>query len=203
VHLLPRLYDAQKGSILFNGVDIKEIPEVTLRNGLSLVLQKPILFSGTIRDNILQGKLDATEAELVAAADIAQASEFINKLDTGYDSPVEQRGNNFSGGQKQRISIARGIIKNPAILIFDDSTSALDAKSEGLVREGLKTNFKKTTKITVSQKISSIVDCDQIIVLDEGSIVAIGTHKALVKSSKIYAEIFKTQRDDTLAEGGK
>ena len=157
--LIPRLFDPQQGSIKIGGKDIRTVSEGTLRKTVSIVLQKAILFSGTIADNLRQGKGDATVSEMERAARIAQASEFISRMDLAFESPVEERGTNFSGGQKQRMSIARGIVSNPRILIFDDSTSALDAKSERLVQEALNKDLKGTTTIIIAQKISSVVHC--------------------------------------------
>jgi ATP-binding cassette subfamily B multidrug efflux pump len=157
-------------------------------------LQKAILFSGTISGNLKQGKADATLEQMSRAASIAQAAEFIEKLPDHYESQVEERGNNFSGGQKQRMSITRGIIKDPKVLILDDSTSALDAKSEKLVQEALSNDLKDTTTIIIAQKISSVVHADTILVLDEGKLVAQGTHAELVENSAVYREIYDTQK---------
>lgn len=194
VNLISRLFDADSGEILLDGVNIKKVPKNTLRNDISTVLQKPILFSGTIINNIKEGKLDASLDEVDKSAELAQAKEFISTMGLGYESEVLERGVNFSGGQKQRLSIARGLIKDPAILILDDSTSALDAKSERLVKEALDTSLNKCTKIIISQKISSVVDASQILVLDEGKLIATGTHKELVKTCDIYKEIFESQK---------
>lgn len=194
VNVLSRLYSPQEGEILVGGVNLNDIKKERIRNEISVVLQKPYLFSGTIKTNILDGKLDANEDDVAKSAMIAQAEEFILKKEMGYDSEVFQRGSNFSGGQKQRISIARGLVKNPSILILDDSTSALDSKSEKLVKEGLESEYNKATKFIISQKISSIVHADKIIVLDDGKIDAIGTHKELINSSKIYNEIYMSQK---------
>ena len=192
--LIPRLFDPQQGSIKIGGKDIRTVSEGTLRNTVSIVLQKAILFSGTIADNLRQGKGDATVSEMERAARIAQASEFISRMDLAFESPVEERGTNFSGGQKQRMSIARGIVSNPRILIFDDSTSALDAKSERLVQEALNKDLKGTTTIIIAQKISSVVHADKILVLDQGRLIGQGKHADLVATNPVYREIYETQK---------
>ena len=192
--LIPRLFDPQQGSIKIGGKDIRTVSEGTLRKTVSIVLQKAILFSGTIADNLRQGKGDATVSEMERAARIAQASEFISRMDLAFESPVEERGTNFSGGQKQRMSIARGIVSNPRILIFDDSTSALDAKSERLVQEALNRDLKGTTTIVIAQKISSVVHADKILVLDQGRLIGQGKHADLVATNPVYREIYETQK---------
>ena len=192
--LIPRLFDPQEGSIKIGGKDIRTVSEGTLRKTVSIVLQRAILFSGTIADNLRQGKGDATVSEMERAARIAQASEFISRMDLAFESPVEERGNNFSGGQKQRMSIARGIVSNPKILIFDDSTSALDAKSERLVQEALNRDLKGTTTIIIAQKISSVVHADKILVLDQGRLIGQGKHADLVATNAVYREIYETQK---------
>ena len=192
--LIPRLFDPQQGSIKIGGKDIRTVSEGTLRKTVSIVLQRAILFSGTIADNLRQGKGDATVSEMERAARIAQASEFISRMDLAFESPVEERGTNFSGGQKQRMSIARGIVSNPRILIFDDSTSALDAKSERLVQEALNKDLKGTTTIIIAQKISSVVHADKILVLDQGRLIGQGKHADLVATNPVYREIYETQK---------
>ena len=192
--LIPRLFDPQQGSIKIGGKDIRTVSEGTLRKTVSIVLQRAILFSGTIADNLRQGKGDATVSEMERAARIAQASEFISRMDLAFESPVEERGTNFSGGQKQRMSIARGIVSNPKILIFDDSTSALDAKSERLVQEALNKDLKGTTTIIIAQKISSVVHADKILVLDQGRLIGQGKHTDLVATNPVYREIYETQK---------
>ena len=192
--LIPRLFDPQQGSIKIGGKDIRTVSEGTLRKTVSIVLQRAILFSGTIADNLRQGKGDATVSEMEHAARIAQASEFISRMDLAFESPVEERGTNFSGGQKQRMSIARGVVSNPKILIFDDSTSALDAKSERLVQEALNKDLKGTTTIIIAQKISSVVHADKILVLDQGRLIGQGKHADLVATNAVYREIYETQK---------
>ncbi|RSJ80958.1 putative multidrug resistance ABC transporter ATP-binding/permease protein YheI [Streptococcus cristatus] len=192
--LIPRLFDPQEGSIKIGGKDLREISEALLRKNVSIVLQKAILFKGTIADNLRQGKQNASLPELEQAARIAQASEFINRMEDTYNSQVEERGNNFSGGQKQRMSIARGVVSNPNILILDDSTSALDAKSEKLVQEALNKDLKGTTTIIIAQKISSVVHADKILVLDQGRLIGQGRHADLVATNDVYREIYETQK---------
>lgn len=192
--LIPRLFDPQEGSISIGGKDLREVSQGSLRKNVSIVLQRAILFSGTIADNLCQGKLDASLPEMEWAAGIAQASEFIGRMADSFDSQVEERGNNFSGGQKQRMSIARGVVNHPKILILDDSTSALDAKSEKLVQEALNKDLKGTTTIVIAQKISSVVHADKILVLDQGRLIGQGTHKELVATNEVYREIYETQK---------
>ncbi|HEM3654352.1 TPA: ABC transporter ATP-binding protein [Streptococcus suis] len=192
--LIPRLFDPQEGSIFIGGRDVKEVNKNTLRDTVSIVLQKAILFSGTIADNLRQGAPGADLLRLERAAGIAQAKEFIDRLDETYESKVEERGNNFSGGQKQRISIARGVIGEPKVLVLDDSTSALDAKSEKLVQEALNHELKATTTVIVAQKISSVIKADKILVLDEGRLIGEGTHSELVANNAVYREIYETQK---------
>ena len=192
--LIPRLFDPQEGSIKIGGKDIRDVSEGTLRKTVSIVLQRAILFSGTIADNLRQGKGNASVSELERAAQIAQASEFIGRMENKFESQVEERGTNFSGGQKQRMSIARGIVSNPRILIFDDSTSALDAKSERLVQEALNNDLKGTTTIIIAQKISSVVHADKILVLDQGRLIGEGRHADLVANNAVYREIYETQK---------
>ncbi|BCP56688.1 ABC transporter ATP-binding protein [Streptococcus parasuis] len=192
--LIPRLFDPQEGSIFIGGRDVKEVNKNTLRDTVSIVLQKAILFSGTIADNLRQGAPGADILRLERAAGIAQAKEFIDRLDETYESEVEERGNNFSGGQKQRISIARGVIGEPKVLVLDDSTSALDAKSEKLVQEALNHELKATTTVIVAQKISSVIKADKILVLDEGRLIGEGTHAELVENNAVYREIYETQK---------
>ena len=192
--LIPRLYDPTKGTIKIGGKDLKTIGEKALRNTVSMVLQKAILFSGTIASNLRQGKEDATDYELKRASEIAQAQEFVGQYPDEFDHAVEERSANFSGGQKQRLSIARGVIGQPPILILDDSTSALDAKSEKLVQEALEHDLKDTTTVIIAEKIVSVMNADKILVLDDGKLVAEGTHEELLKISPIYQDIYRTQK---------
>ena len=192
--LIPRLFDPQEGSVKIGGRDLRKLSQGTLRKNVSIVLQRAILFSGTIADNLRQGKLNASLPEMERAARIAQASEFISRMEESFDSAVEERGSNFSGGQKQRVSIARGVVNNPNILILDDSTSALDAKSEKLVQEALNKELQGTTTIIIAQKISSVVHADKILVLDQGRLIGQGTHAELVATNDVYREIYETQK---------
>lgn len=192
--LIPRLYDPTEGMIKTGGKDLKTIGEKALRNTVSMVLQKAILFSGTIASNLRQGKEDATDYELKRASEIAQAQEFVGQYPDEFDHEVEERSANFSGGQKQRLSIARGVIGQPPILILDDSTSALDAKSEKLVQEALEHDLKDTTTVIIAEKIVSVMNADKILVLDDGKLVAEGTHEELLKTSPIYQDIYRTQK---------
>lgn len=192
--LIPRLYDPDSGVVKVGGHNIKDVNEESLRAAVSFILQRSTLFSGTISHNLRQGKNDATLADMQWAANIAQASEFIEKLDQQYDAKVEERSADFSGGQKQRLSITRGVIKNPEILIMDDSTSALDARSEKLVQQALENELAGTTTIIIAEKISSIIKADRILVLDQGQLVGEGTHQELVANNDIYQAIYQTQK---------
>lgn len=193
VNLISRLYDVTDGSVTVAGHDVREYDLVTLRDAVSVVLQKNVLFSGTIASNLRWGNKEATEEEMWAALKIAQADEIVNGKEQKLESVVEQGGANFSGGQKQRICIARALLKNPKILILDDSTSAVDTKTDRLIRKGLKESLPEMTKIVIAQRISSIENADQIIIMDDGKINAIGTHEELLKSNKIYQEVYYTQ----------
>ncbi|MBC2099580.1 ABC transporter ATP-binding protein [Listeria booriae] len=192
--LIPRLYDPTEGQVLIGGEDLKKVSKQTLRNTVSLVLQRAILFSGTIAENLRHGKKDATSEDMEKATRIAQAKEFIERQADVYDAPIVERGNNFSGGQKQRLSISRGIIGDPKILILDDSTSALDARSEKLVKEALNKELNDTTTFIIAQKISSVIHADKILVLDAGELVGVGSHKELLETSETYREIYDTQK---------
>lgn len=193
VNLISRLYDVTDGRIIVGGEDVRNYDITSLRRAVSVVLQKNVLFSGTIASNLRWGKEDATVEEMQKACAIAQATEIVNAKKDGLDSKVEQGGANFSGGQKQRLCIARAIVGAPKILILDDSTSAVDTKTDKLIRKGLKEELPHMTKIVIAQRISSIEDADKIVVLDDGQISAIGTHKELLKGSKIYREVYETQ----------
>lgn len=193
IQLIPRFYDVTNGSITIDGTDIREVTQESLRNQIGLVPQKGILFSGTIASNLRFGKEDATQAELEKAAEIAQATEFINEKSEKYDSSIAQGGSNVSGGQKQRLSIARAIAKNPKIYIFDDSFSALDFKTDAALRKALGDNVKDSTVIIVAQRISTILHADQILVLDDGRIVGKGTHESLLKDCEVYQQIARSQ----------
>ncbi len=192
--LIPRLFDPTEGTIKIGGQDLRDVSRNTVRETVSIVLQRAILFSGTISQNLKHGKADATVDDMKRASAISQAREFIEKMSDVFESPVEERGTNFSGGQKQRMSIARGVIGEPKILILDDSTSALDAKSEKLVQEALACELPNTTKIIIAQKISSVVHADKILVLDAGKLIGVGKHKDLVENNATYREIYETQK---------
>lgn len=192
--LIPRLFDPTEGVVEIGGVDLKHVNESALRRTVSFVLQRATLFSGKISDNLRQGKPTATEADMQRAAQIAQAAEFVERYEDTYDHVVEERSANFSGGQKQRLSIARGVIGDPKVLILDDSTSALDAKSEKLVKEALDHELNGTTTFIIAEKISSVINADRILVLSEGRLVASGSHAELVATSPIYQEIYQTQK---------
>jgi ATP-binding cassette subfamily B protein len=193
INLIPRFYDVQSGSILVDGVDVRELTQENLRKKIGFVPQKAVLFTGTIGENIRYGKEGASDEEVVHASEIAQAAGFISKIKEGYDSHIAQGGNNVSGGQKQRLSIARALIGKPEIYIFDDSFSALDFKTDAKLRAALKDETKDATVIIVAQRVSTVMDADRIIVLDEGKVVGIGTHRELLKSNEIYREIVASQ----------
>lgn len=192
--LIPRLFDPTEGTVKVGGVDLRDANESSLRKTVSFVLQRATLFSGKISDNLRQGKPDAQEQDMKRAAQIAQAAEFVERYEDTYEHVVEERSSNFSGGQKQRLSIARGVIGDPKILILDDSTSALDAKSEKLVKEALDNELQDTTTFIIAEKISSVINADRILVLEDGALVAEGAHQELVETSPIYQEIYKTQK---------
>jgi ATP-binding cassette, subfamily B, multidrug efflux pump len=193
INLIPRFYDVTSGAVLVDGIDVRDMSQKELRKKIGFVPQKAVLFTGTIAENIRYGKEDATEIEIRHAADVAQAAEFISNMKEGYDTLIAQGGNNVSGGQKQRLSIARALIGRPEIYIFDDSFSALDFKTDAKLRAALKEETKNSTVIIVAQRVSTVMDADRIIVLDEGQIVGIGTHKELLKSSEVYREIVSSQ----------
>ena len=193
VQLIPRLYDVTTGTLKVGGIDVREYDLDTLRNEVAMVLQKNILFSGTIKDNLRWGNENATDEEMIEACKLAQAHPFISEMPEGYDTYIEQGGTNVSGGQKQRICIARSLLKKPKILILDDSTSAVDTKTDALIRMAFKEYIPETTKIIIAQRISSIQDADKIIVLDGGEISAFGTHDELMETSDIYKEVYTSQ----------
>ena len=193
INLIPRFHDVTEGEIKINGVNIKNVSLHDLREKIGYVPQKGVLFSGTIDSNLRYGKKDATEEDIIKAARIAQSIDFINDKEDKFDSEIAQGGSNVSGGQKQRLSIARAIAKEPEIFIFDDSFSALDFKTDAKLRKALKTETKDSTVLIVAQRISTILDADQIVVLDEGRVVGIGKHKELLKNCEIYKEIALSQ----------
>lgn len=193
VSLIPRLYDATEGKVEVGGKDVKQYDIETLRNNVSVVLQKNVLFSGTIKENLKWGDKDATDEEIVRVCKLAQADNFIEEFPDKYDTNIEQGGTNVSGGQRQRLCIARALLKKPQILILDDSTSAVDTKTDSLIRKAFKEEIPNTTKIIIAQRIASVQDADKIIVLDNGTVNGIGTHEELLKSNEIYREVYESQ----------
>ena len=193
IQLIPRLYDVSEGSVKVGGVDVREYDLDTLRNAVSVVLQRNLLFAGTIKDNLRWGNPDATDDEITEACKLAQADEFISTFPDGYDTHIEQGGTNVSGGQKQRLCIARALLKKPKILILDDSTSAVDMKTDALIRAGFKSYIPETTKIIIAQRVASVQDADMILVMENGRIAAQGTHSELLESCEIYREIYEQQ----------
>lgn len=198
VQLIPRLYDVTEGQVTVGGIDVRNYDLETLRNEVAMVLQKNVLFSGTIKENLRWGCEEATDEELIRVCKLAQAHDFVSAFNDGYDTHIEQGGSNVSGGQKQRLCIARALLKKPKILILDDSTSAVDTKTDALIRKAFKEEIPNTTKIIIAQRISSIEDADKIIILDEGRVVAVGNHEELLASNKIYQEVYNSQ-----VKGGK
>ena len=194
VQLIPRLYDVLDGSVMVGGHDVREYRIETLRNAVSMVLQKNVLFSGTILENLRWGDKEATEEQCRHACELAQAHEFIEKMPDGYQTYIEQGGTNVSGGQKQRLCIARALLKKPKILILDDSTSAVDTKTDSLIRKAFAEEIPDTTKLIIAQRISSVQDADRILVLDQGAVVGFGTHEALLKDNEIYRDIYELQQ---------
>ncbi|MBQ7346752.1 MAG: ABC transporter ATP-binding protein [Clostridia bacterium] len=193
VQLIPRLYDVTEGAVKVGGVDVRKYDIDVLRDAVAMVLQKNLLFSGTIRENLQWGKADATDEEIREACKLAQADDFVMSFPDGYDTKIEQGGTNVSGGQKQRLCIARALLKKPKILILDDSTSAVDTKTDALIRAGFKSYIPETTKIIIAQRISSVEDADLILVMDNGRITEMGKHDELLRTSEIYREVFEQQ----------
>lgn len=198
IQLIPRLYDTSEGVVEVGGIDVRKYDIEALRNQVAVVLQKNVLFSGTIKENLRWGNKNATDDQMIEACKLSQADEFIQQFHEGYDTYIEQGGANVSGGQKQRLCIARALLKKPKILILDDSTSAVDTKTDALIRQGFKTFIPDTTKIIIAQRVASVEDADQIIVMDKGAINDIGTHEELLASNEIYKEIYESQN-----KGGK
>lgn len=194
VQLIPRLYDATSGSVKVGGVDVKDYDLVTLRDSVAMVLQKNELFSGSIKDNLRWGNENATDEQIIHACQLAQADSFIESFPDKYDTHIEQGGTNVSGGQKQRLCIARALLKDPKIIILDDSTSAVDTKTDALIRQAFMNNIPHTTKIIIAQRVSSVMDADKIVVLDDGKIVACGKHDDLMKTCDIYREVYESQQ---------
>lgn len=193
IQLISRLYDVSDGSVKVGGIDVRDYDVKTLRDAVSVVLQKNVLFSGTVKDNLRWGNKDATDEEIRRACVLAQADEFVSAMPDGYDTMIERGGANVSGGQKQRLCIARALLKKPKILILDDSTSAVDTKTDSLIRRALREEIPDTTKIIIAQRISSVQDADKIVVIDNGTINGIGTHEELIETNEIYRDVFETQ----------
>lgn len=196
VNLIPRLYDVTDGEVTVGGVNVKNYDLETLRNSVSVVLQKNVLFSGTIKENLRWGNENATDAEIEEAARLAQADEFVQRFPDKYDTYIEQGGVNVSGGQKQRLCIARALLKKPKILILDDSTSAVDTKTDALIRKAFKDYIPQTTKIIIAQRIASVQDSDKIIIMENGGIIAVGTHETLLKNNDIYKDLYHSQNKE-------
>ena len=207
VQLIPRFYDVLGGAVIVGGHNVKDYSLYNLREGVSMVLQKNVLFSGTIRENLLWGNEHATDEQIAEACKAACADEFINGFPDGYETDLGQGGVNVSGGQKQRLCIARALLKKPKIMILDDSTSAVDTATDAKIRAGLKQLDKNMTTIIIAQRISSVAECDKIIVLDDGKINAVGTHDQLMQNCEIYREVYNSQQkgqDDSVnSEGGE
>ncbi|HEY6042256.1 MAG TPA: ATP-binding cassette domain-containing protein, partial [Anaerolineae bacterium] len=193
INLIPRFYDASEGQVLVDGHDVRDVTIESLRSQIGIVLQETTLFTGTIRDNIAFGRPESTFEEVVAAARAAAADDFIMEFPLGYDTPVGERGSTLSGGQKQRIAIARALLLNPRILILDDSTSSVDLATEYRIQKALDQLMKGRTSFVIAQRISTVLNADQILVMEKGQIVARGTHEELLESSEIYAEIYSSQ----------
>ena len=206
VQLIPRLYDATSGSVKVAGIDVRDYDIETLRNEVSMVLQKNVLFSGTIKENLRWGDENATDEDIERVCRLACADEFIERFPDKYDTHIEQGGTNVSGGQKQRLCIARALLKKPKILILDDSTSAVDTHTDAMIRKAFAEEIPDTTKIIIAQRVSSVQDADKIIVLDDGQIQAVGTHEELLASNAIYQEVYHSQlkhSEEEAVEGGK
>jgi ATP-binding cassette subfamily B protein len=193
VNLVPRFYDAVSGKVKVDGIDVRDVNPRELRERIAIVPQNSILFTGTVRDNIKMGKEDATQEEIEQAARMAQAHDFIMSFPEQYDTLIGQAGVNLSGGQKQRVSIARALVRKPDILILDDCTSAVDVATEARIKEALKTYAKHTTCLIIAQRITSVIDADKIVVLDQGEVVGIGSHESLMKECRVYQEIYMSQ----------
>ena len=195
VSLIDRLYDVDEGEVLIDGINVRDYSLKNLRDGIGMVLQNNVLFSGTIRDNLLWGDQNASEDEMRRAAESAQADKFVTSFADGYDTALGQGGSNVSGGQKQRLCIARALLKKPKILILDDSTSAVDTATEAEIRRAFREELASTTKIVIAQRIGSVMDADMIVVMNDGKISGIGTHRELLRSSVEYLEIYRSQTD--------
>ena len=203
VNLIPRLYDVSEGAVYVGGVNVKDYDIETLRNHVSVVLQKNLLFSGTIKENLRWGNPDATDEEIVKACKLAQADDFVQSFPEKYDTYIEQGGTNVSGGQKQRLCIARALLKKPKILILDDSTSAVDTKTDALIRKAFKEEIPDTTKFIIAQRVSSVMDADKIILMKNGTVSDVGTHEELLARNPVYQEVYYSQNKIGNAEAAK
>jgi ATP-binding cassette subfamily B protein len=201
VQLIPRLYDAASGKVTVGGIDVRDYDLASLRNNVAMVLQKNVLFSGTIKENLRWGDENATDEEIIHACKLAQADGFIREFPDGYDTHIEQGGTNVSGGQRQRLCIARALLKKPKILILDDSTSAVDTKTDSLIRQAFRQEIPNTTKIIIAQRVSSVQDADKIIVLNDGAVDAVGTHEELLGTCAIYREVYESQNRGSVLHG--
>ena len=202
VSMIPRLYDVDEGEVLVDGINVRDYSLFNLREGVSMVLQKNVLFSGTIRENLLWGNEDATDEQVFAAAESAQADKFVTSFTNGYESDLGQGGSNVSGGQKQRLCIARALLKNPKILILDDSTSAVDTATEASIRRAFKEVIRDASKIIIAQRISSVIDAARIVVMDDGRITGVGTHAELLANNTEYQEIYYSQMEKEVKNNG-
>ena len=194
VQLIPRLYDVTEGCVKVGGVDVRNYDLEVLRDNVSMVLQKNVLFSGTVKDNLRWGNPDATDEQLIHACKLACAHDFVTGFPEGYDYKIEQGGTNVSGGQKQRLCIARALLKKPKILILDDSTSAVDTRTDAMIREAFRTEIPNTTKLIIAQRVASVQDADMIIVMENGMVSDVGNHQQLMETSEIYREVYESQR---------
>jgi ATP-binding cassette subfamily B protein len=201
VNLIPRFYDVESGKILVDGVETREMAQEHLRAKIGFVPQKAVLFTGTVKDNLRYGKEDASDDEIRRAADVAQASEFVSKMQDGFNSIIAQGGTNVSGGQMQRLSIARALVRKPEIYVFDDTFSALDFKTDAKLRAALKGETRESTVLIVAQRVSTVIDADQIIVLEDGRVAGIGTHRELMKTCEVYSGIVSSQLSATEIAG--
>jgi len=194
VQLIPRLYDVTEGCVKVGGVDVRDYDLEVLRDNVSMVLQKNVLFSGTIKDNLRWGNPEATDEQMIHACKLACAHDFVTGFPEGYDHKIEQGGTNVSGGQKQRLCIARALLKKPKILILDDSTSAVDTRTDAMIREAFRTEIPNTTKLIIAQRVASVQDADMIIVMENGMVSDVGNHQQLMETSEIYREVYESQR---------